>query len=157
MAYKGTLGTPVNIVGRPKNKTTKSCRNCKYYMDKWCEAFKITCSSITNAKHCKKYKNKYGAHQETNKRVRCSTCEFICYDTAQSGKSTKKLHWIYRCSKREQQIAYNKVGVCKQYQKKKEQSASVSEVKLYKKDSDEYNQRMAEMKRIRKKIKSQQQ
>lgn len=146
MGYKGSLGTPVNIVGMPKNKATRSCRNCEHYSEKWCAAFKITCSSLANAKLCNKFKNKYGKQHEVSKKVRCSTCEFIYFNTVQSGRSRKKQHAIYKCSKKNQEVTYNKVGICDKYQKQKPKEETVTVGNIYKKGTEEYRQLISEIK-----------
>lgn len=144
--YKGTTGTSMitrKIKDRNTSKGAKSCKNCILYSDKWCKGFDITCSSLANARNCKKFENKYGEQKAVGKSVKCSTCEFIYFDTVQSGKSRKKQHCIYKCSKRNRQIAYDKTGLCDKYKKKKEEAISIG--KIYKKDSDEYKKLMAEM------------
>lgn len=115
MAYKGSLGTPVNIVCKPKNKTTRSCRNCKHYNNKWCKAFNITCSSLGNAKVCKKFQNKHGKVKNTSKKYRCSTCENFIYTNISTNNKAK---YGYYCRSRKKSFKYNVTMVCSSYKKK---------------------------------------
>lgn len=117
MAYKGSLGTSVNIVGMPKNKATRSCRNCKYYSDKWCNAFDITCSSLSNAKGCNKFENKHGSKPKTTKKCRCSTCENFIYTNVSTSHKAK---YGYYCTEKKKAFSYNSVTICDSYKKKTE-------------------------------------